>query len=222
MSHDNAHIFLSYRSTEADFALQLAADLKNAGVNLWMDRLDIKPGDDWRLTLEAAVYSSAAVIAVLSPEYVASRYCRRELSRADRLGRRIYPVLLHPLLEKEWPLEIERQQYVDFSHWNDHLHYQNQLTCLVDVLRDQFSEQISMEPPIAEVQYLNNLAAELETRKGITEYLEHSTPADQWFSREFVPPEPRHSNTWTGPTTFIVYPQIGLRILPTRLSEQTN
>jgi hypothetical protein len=41
---DNGHIFLSYRSIEADFALQLAADLKNIGVKLWMDRLDVGKG----------------------------------------------------------------------------------------------------------------------------------------------------------------------------------
>lgn len=34
------HVFLSYRSLEADFALQLAADLKSAGLRLWMDRLE--------------------------------------------------------------------------------------------------------------------------------------------------------------------------------------
>jgi hypothetical protein len=33
------HIFMSYRSLEKDFALKLAADLKNAGVRLWMDVL---------------------------------------------------------------------------------------------------------------------------------------------------------------------------------------
>jgi len=58
---DNGHIFLSYRSIEADFALQLAADLKNIGVKLWMDRLDvgIKVGDDWVQALQDAVNGCA-------------------------------------------------------------------------------------------------------------------------------------------------------------------
>jgi hypothetical protein len=90
----NTHIFLSYRSSEVEFALKLAADLKNAGVKLWMDRLDISPGDDWRSSLEYAVLDSEAVIAVLSPEYVGSRYCLRELARADRLEKTIFPILL--------------------------------------------------------------------------------------------------------------------------------
>ena len=36
----SGHVFLSYRSLDADFALRLAANLKNAGVRVWMDRLD--------------------------------------------------------------------------------------------------------------------------------------------------------------------------------------
>ena len=84
-STQNNHIFLSYRSSEADFALRLAASLKNAGVKLWMDRLDIQPGDDWIHALQRAVNECAAVIAILSPDYIHSRYCRRELARADRI-----------------------------------------------------------------------------------------------------------------------------------------
>ena len=57
-------VFLSYRSTEVDFALKLAVDLKAAGVNLWMDRLDIKPGDDWLKALQNAVSNCAAMIPV--------------------------------------------------------------------------------------------------------------------------------------------------------------
>src|SRR4051812_15034067 len=94
------HIFVSYRNIESDFALQLAADLKNAGFAIWVDRIDhtISPGDDWRASIEAALTIDAceAVLAILSPEYLSSKYCRNELARADRLGLRVYPVLLHP------------------------------------------------------------------------------------------------------------------------------
>ena len=94
----NGHIFLSYRSVENDFALRLAADLKNIGVKLWMDRLDgIRGGDDWVQKLQDAIDGCAALIAVLSLEYVHSDYCRRELKRAVNLGRPIYPILLREL-----------------------------------------------------------------------------------------------------------------------------
>jgi hypothetical protein len=201
MVSERRHIFLSYRSTEADFALRLAADLKNAGVNLWMDRLDINPGDDWRKSLESAVYSCAALISVLSPSYVSSKYCQRELARADRLGRPIFPVLLGMITDADWPLEIERQQYIDFGGWPDEATYQRQLNRLVDILKEKFADQISVIPdPVT--QYLTNLAAAMETQKGLAEYLEFSTEADKWLSRDFMRPEPHSIKFWAGHTTF--------------------
>lgn len=198
---ERRHIFLSYRSTEADFALRLAADLKNAGVNLWMDRLDINPGDDWRKSLENAVYSCAALISVLSASYVSSKYCQRELARADRLGRPIFPVLLGAIDDADWPLEIERQQYIDFSGWSDEATYQRQLNRLVDILKEKFADQISVIPdPVT--QYLTNLAAAMETQKGLAEYLEFSTEADKWLNREFMRPEPHSIKFWAGHTSF--------------------
>ncbi len=207
------HIFLSYRSNEVEFALRLAADLKNAGVKLWMDRLDIYPGDDWRSSLQYGVHNSVAVVALLSPDYVSSKYCLRELAMADRLDKAIFPVLLHPLDDTQWPIEIERRQYVDFSNWHDAVHYRQQLARLVDVLKERFTEQYIGEPAL-EFQMMTNLAAELETQRGLTEYLELASDADKWFSHEYVRPEPRHSKNWTGPTSFILYPESAHEFVP--------
>ena len=54
---EQRHIFLSYRSIEADFALRLAADLKNSGVSVWMDRRD---GNEWRRQIRMLLQSVLA------------------------------------------------------------------------------------------------------------------------------------------------------------------
>jgi HEAT repeat protein len=180
---EEKHIFLSYRSTEVDFALRLAADLKNAGVNLWMDRLDIKPGDDWVNALQKAVTDSAAIVAVVSPEYVQSKYCKRELSRADRIGRPIFPVLLRPVPDVDWPMEIERSQYIDFSDWQDEQVYQTQLNALVQTLKQKASAQVKPIPD-AETRYLTSLIARLESHKGVLEFVELSGVAGTLSSDE--------------------------------------
>ena len=211
------HIFLSYRSTEVDFALKLAASLKNAGVNLWMDRLDIRPGEDWRKALEDALHNSAAMIAVLSPGYVSSKYCQRELARVDRYGRAIFPVLLGQLTEEQLPLEIERQQHVDFSQWQHEATYNHQIKRLVDILKKKFAAQMDLVPD-PETQYLTNLVARLESQKGITEYLEKSSEADKWLRQDFVRPEPRFVKSWVESSNFTVIeytPTIGdANVLP--------
>lgn len=179
--NENQHIFLSYRSIEADFALKLAADLKNAGVNLWMDRLDgIHGGDDWRKQIEDALNSRqcASMISVISPEYLKASYCRNELARADRLNIPILPVLLYPVTDL--PIEIERVQYVPFcklnkdsrleSTWRDSALYD---AALEDLLHTLPAAQKGAAPD-PETQYLTSLIAELESRKGVLEYVELS------------------------------------------------
>ena len=71
------HVFLSYRSLERGFALKLAAALRNAGVIVWVDCLEdgIRVGDDWPCSIEEALNTCCALVAVVSPDYVASKVC---------------------------------------------------------------------------------------------------------------------------------------------------
>jgi hypothetical protein len=44
--------FFSYSRDDSEFALRLAADLKAAGANVWLDQLDIAPGQRWARTVQ--------------------------------------------------------------------------------------------------------------------------------------------------------------------------
>lgn len=196
------HIFLSYRSTDAEFALKLAASLKNEGVNLWMDRLDIDPGDDWRKELGNALTGASAVIAILSPGYVASKYCQRELARADRLGHPVFPILLGAVAEHDWPLEIERYQYIDFSQWQDERAYTASLHRLVHILKERLAGNFHIVPT-PHNRYRTNLAVELETRRGVVDYLERGSGAGG-SSDEDTRPERRFARGWADSLHFVV------------------
>jgi len=186
-------IFLSYRSIEADFALKLAADLKNAGVSLWMDRLDgIQVGMDWRNAIQEAINGCTAMIAVISPDYVQSAYCRNELARADALRRPIFPIMLHPVRAEDWPMEIQRVQYEDFTQWRDDLQYSRNLGLLVARLRTGSSHLVGNVPD-AETRYLTSLIAELESRRGVLEYVELSAEA---VNSPPARPEPKPIDEW--------------------------
>lgn len=166
------HIFLSYRSVEADFALKLAADLKNSGVRLWMDRLDgIQVGMDWREAIDQAIHHCAAMISVLSPDYIKSEYCKKELSRANTLQRPIFPLLLRPLKPVEIPFVLEGVQYEDFTDWMDEKTYHERFQILLRRLKTEIGSQVG-EIPDEEVRYLTSLIAELEARRGVLEYVD--------------------------------------------------
>jgi len=127
------YLFISYRSIEADFALKLSGDLLHAGYPVWMDRLGgILAGDRWRLSLERGVNNCAAMLACLSRNYVESTWTRRELQRADSLHKPIFPVLLGPIPDDLWPIEIQDRQYVDFQHWKLESAYQGAMATLLD------------------------------------------------------------------------------------------
>lgn len=196
-------IFLSYRSLESDFALRVAGDLKKAGVRVWMDRLDgdvgIHVGMDWRDTIKSALNSCAALIAILSPGYVQSKYCLIELALADRLGLRIYPLLLERYEAKDTPLEIERIQYIDFTATEkDPETYERGIAKLIARLRAEVPEQIG-EAADEERRYLIDLITELESRRGVQEYVElrgktsdvrpRPMTIDEWGYSELITPD---------------------------------
>jgi HEAT repeat protein len=202
-------IFLSYRSTEADFALQFAADLKNAGVKLWMDRIELKPGDDWQHELQLALDACAAVIAVVSPEYMKSKYCMRELTRADMNGKPILPVLLRTIPRTEWPLELQRHQYIDFTGWFDQYVYRQQFYELIKVIERHAPTQL-VDIPDAEERYLTSLIAKLEARKGVLDYVDLSLMAEEPDIR----PQPRVTQEWGLDRAFALLEETATRAEP--------
>jgi HEAT repeat protein len=168
-----AYLFLSYRSFEREFAARLAGDLRNAGVGVWMDALDagIEVGDDWPRRLEQAIDGCAGLICVLSPDYVESTYCRRELQRADQRGVPLVPLLLQPLGEIKTPIQLEGTQYIDFVRWQDPKLYERQYQRLDAELHRKLSP-IFGSPPDREPKYLNALVAKLSGAMGVLEYTE--------------------------------------------------
>ncbi|MCK4825234.1 TIR domain-containing protein, partial [bacterium] len=171
----NKHFFISYKSLELDFAIRLATDLKNAGFCIWMDTQErnISTSDDWRLAIETAItpQNCTALVAVLSPAYISSTYCRNELARADRLGIPIIPVFIHAIDEEDWPLEIERLQHISFIGNINGEGYDSQLIKLIDLLKDNYPEHL-IAIPDKETQYINSLIGSLESQFGVSNFIE--------------------------------------------------
>jgi HEAT repeat protein len=202
------HIFLSYRSIEVDFALKLAADLKNAGVQVWMDRFELRPFDDWRRGIEEGLNGCAAMICVMSPDYAASEYCRRELATIDDLNmsvsdadkkRPIFPVFIRPVDEAVKPIEIRRLQHIFFYNeqpqwrdWHDESLYRQRFHNLLAMVHEFASLQVQAQPD-RETQYLNSLIAELESRRGVLEYVALAAESD---SPPEVRPKPQPDDEW--------------------------
>jgi len=136
------YVFLSYRSLDIEFGLKIVNDLKGKGIRMWMDKLDIRPSDDWVNALSKGVDGCTAMVAVITPDYLKSPYCIRELHRAYRLNRMIFPIILRPINPEDLPFELERTQSLDFSEWKDEKLYQSQLSRLAHAIKSRFGDLI--------------------------------------------------------------------------------
>ncbi len=105
-------IFFSYSRVDSDFALRLAKDLRKAGVALWMDQLDIKPGNHWDTSIENALDETSCILIILSPNSVISNNVMDEVSFALESGKKVIPVLWK---ECKIPFRLRRLQRIDFS-----------------------------------------------------------------------------------------------------------
>ncbi len=103
--------FFSYCRTDSDFALKLAEDLKAAGAHVWMDQLDIDPGQEWDSAVEQAVTRSPRMLLILSPASVQSKNVRNEIAFALDEQKTIIPVLYQDCAV---PLQLRRIQHIDF------------------------------------------------------------------------------------------------------------
>ena len=103
-----SHIFLSYSRRDQEYVKKLAKRTTKAGFEIWMDdRIDF--GSKWAFEIEKNINECAAFIVVMTTNSRQSDWVRKELLRAQRLDKPIFPILL----EGENWLELEDTQFLD-------------------------------------------------------------------------------------------------------------
>jgi len=105
-------IFFSYSRYDSAFVLKLANDLRNAGLSVWLDQLDIPPGKHWDKEIEIALNSANCVLAIISPKSLASDNAMDEISYALEEKKRVIPVML---TDSDTSFRLRRLQRVDFT-----------------------------------------------------------------------------------------------------------
>ena len=103
--------FVSYSRADGDFALKLAEDLKNGGANIWLDQLDIEPGERWARAVQAALNAAPRVLVILSPTSVSSTNLEDEVAFSLEKRKSIIPIFYQ---DCEVPFRLVPFQYVDF------------------------------------------------------------------------------------------------------------
>ena len=113
---DGPSTFVCYSRRDVDFVLDLASRLRERGVRVWLDLWDIRTGEDWDRTIDAALTACASVLIVLSPDAVSSDEVRGELRAALSRGKPVVPVLYRSC---DVPRQLQNTQYLDVSDSGD-------------------------------------------------------------------------------------------------------
>ena len=107
-----AEVFISYARVDGALAEWLRDQLIASGYAAYLDRHDIKPGEPWRERLTALIETADAVLFLLSPRSIQSEACAWEVSEAERLNKRILPIVLSDVDDKQVPGGVRRLNYV--------------------------------------------------------------------------------------------------------------
>ena len=78
---DENYIFVSYAHKDKDLVYPLIRTMQENGYNVWFDE-DITPASEFTEYIAENLLRSAFFIAMITPQYLASHYCRHELNYA--------------------------------------------------------------------------------------------------------------------------------------------
>ena len=114
---DSPRVFVSHSHADKELATKLATVLRESGVDAWLDKWEIQPGDSLvQKIFEEGLKDCAAILVLLSPDSVTSSWVRHELDVAmvKRIegSTRVVPVMVRPC---EVPTALRALLWVDMS-----------------------------------------------------------------------------------------------------------
>lgn len=89
-------VFISYAHADRLLAKKVAKALRQDGLDVWYADMEIMPGDNWAVRLAQGLEEADAMVALLTPDALASRNVLLEIGFA--LGKKSYKRRLIPVL----------------------------------------------------------------------------------------------------------------------------
>src|SRR5262245_45515220 len=99
MTGERKHLYVSYSRQDAQLVGQFLQHLTfalrqhNTPIDIWFDQEALKPGTDWKKSIEEAIRTSVGVLVFLSPASARSELVAREVEAAIEQGRLIVPIV---------------------------------------------------------------------------------------------------------------------------------
>jgi TIR domain len=115
MATTMAKIFISYDRASKDIVEQLVEDLADDEHEIWFDQ-HLTGGQKWWDNILSEIRQCEILVAALTPAFLQSRACQRELNYAKDLRRIRLPVRLSEKVSpNSLPPDLSQLQWVDYS-----------------------------------------------------------------------------------------------------------
>ncbi|MEX3846240.1 TIR domain-containing protein [Paraburkholderia sp. BR10879] len=114
---DEFHVFVSYRSTDRPWAMRLVTRLEGAGLRVFIDQNELKPGGYLAGQLQSALARSRAAVLLVSQGWIESPWCQEEanvLIQRDVSDKRFMLVPLR-IDKSTMPPMLNARVWLDFS-----------------------------------------------------------------------------------------------------------
>ena len=105
-------VFLSYSRKDLTTAERLRDVLIARSFGAYLDKHDILPGEPWNERLAQLIETADTVVFLISPDSIASTVCDWEVNEAERLGKRILPVVIREAPAGAVPRRLQRLNYI--------------------------------------------------------------------------------------------------------------
>ncbi len=144
-------VFVSHASEDKDrFVITFATKLRSNGINAWVDKWEIRPGDSLvDKIFEVGIGAAQAILIVLSHNSVDKPWVRQELdaSVVERIkrGTRIIPIVLDDCVV---PVSLQSTLYVRIADPNN---YEAELKSVIDTIYE-YSNKPSLGSPPSYIQ----------------------------------------------------------------------
>ena len=110
-------IFISYSSLDSQQAVDYYGALVRLAHEVWMDRADLKGGQEWLQIIQERIRWADTMVVIWSANALASTWVQTELQYAHALGKKIIPVRIDDTSALEHMI-VNARQMVDARNHN--------------------------------------------------------------------------------------------------------
>ena len=136
-------IFICYSRKDESFVDKLAFDISKSGIDVWLDKKEIKVGDSLIKKIAEGIDKTDYLGAILSPNSIHSGWVLKELAIATTQeieGKQVKVLpLFYGIKKSDLPSNLcylTEKKYLDFTNETDERQYKKALEELIDKLRE--------------------------------------------------------------------------------------